>query len=187
VVTASNATGHASAASKSVKVPVPYVRRCPAATGTMTGTGIGQIQLGMTRSRARYLYRRHSDRGKQYEDFFCLTPIGVRVGYASPRLLAGLSKRVQATVRGRVVWASTSDPYYSLDRIRVGESIATASRILGTEPPFHIGLNLWYLARTTTYTAVLKVRRGVVQELGIAANALTPGRHLQSILMHSFY
>ena len=85
------------------------------------------------------------------------------------------------------MWASTSNPYYSLDGIRAGESIATASRVLGTEPPFHIGLNYWYLARKATYTAVLKVRGTVVQELGIADNALTKTRKTQSVLMHSFY
>lgn len=187
VVTAINAAGQASATSNTVKVPIPFVRRCPGATGTMTGTRIGQIQLGMTRGRARFLYRRHSNRGKKYEDFFCLTPIGVRVGYASPKLLKGLSKRERAGVRGRVVWSSTSDPYYSLDGIRAGESITTASRVLGTEPPFHIGRNYWYLARKPSYTAVLKVRGGVVEELGIADTALTTSRGLQSILMHSFY
>ncbi len=187
VVTAINAAGHASARSKAVKIPIPKVPRCPGATGSMTGTSIGQITLGITRSRARYLYRHHSNRGKQYEDFFCLTPIGVRVGYASPILLEGLSRNEQANVRGRVVWASVSNPYYSLDGIRAGESIATASRMLGTEPPFHIGLNYWYLARKATYTAVLKVRGGVVEELGIAENALTTSRGLQRTLLLSFY
>ncbi len=187
VVTASNAGGHAWAASNAVKIPVPKVPRCSGATGSMTGTTIGQITLGMTRSRARYLYRQHTNRGKQYEDFFCLTPIGVRVGYASPILLDGLPKHERATYQGRVVWASTSNPYYSLDGIRAGESIATASRVLGTEPPLHIGLNYWYLARKASYTAVLKVRGTVVQELGIANNALTKTQKAQNVLMHSFY
>src|SRR6185437_9568756 len=130
---------------------------------------------------------RHSNRGRQYQDFFCLTPIGVRAGYASPSLRKGLSRSEEAKVKGTVVWASVSNPYYSLDGIRAGESIATASRVLGAEPPFHIGLNYWYLARKATYTAVLKVRGGVVEELGIADNALTTSRALQRTLMHSFY
>jgi hypothetical protein len=187
VVTATNAAGSASAQSKPVKVPVPVVPHCPAATGAMSGTTIGLARLGMTRARARYLYRRHSDRGKQYEDFFCLTPIGVRVGYASPLLLKALPAAERSTVTGRVVWASTSNPYYSLDGIRPGESITTAAAVLDTKPPFHIGLNYWYLARKPGYTAVLKVRGTVVQELGIATNALTKTRHAQSVLMHSFY
>jgi hypothetical protein len=85
------------------------------------------------------------------------------------------------------VWASVSNPYYSLDGIRPGESIATASQVLHTEPPFHIGLNYWYLARGARYTAVMKVRSGVVEELGIAENALTRTRSAQKVLMHSFY
>ncbi len=186
-VTATNAAGPRSADSAPVKVPIPFVALCPAATGRLSGTTIGLIHLGLTRSQARRAYIRHSNRGKQYEDFFCLTPIGVRVGYASPKLLRHLSRRERAPLTGTVVWSSTSNPYYSLDGIRPGESIATASRTLGTEPPFHIGLNYWYLARQAKLTAVLKVRDGEVQELGIAINALTPTRSLQNILMHSFY
>ncbi|MGO9901032.1 MAG: FG-GAP repeat protein [Solirubrobacteraceae bacterium] len=187
VVTATNAAGSASATSNAVKIPIPKVPHCSAATGSMTGTTIGQVTLGMTQSRARYLYRQHSNHGKQYEDFFCLTPIGVRVGYASPILLKNLPKQTQLTLRGRVVWASTSDPYYSLDGVRAGESIATAAQVLGAEPPFHIGLNYWYLARKAGYTAVLKVRGTAVQELGIADNSLTATRKTQNVLMHSFY
>ncbi len=186
-VTAMNAAGSRSADSAQVKVPIPFVALCPGATGSLSGTTIGLIHLGMTRSQARRAYVHHSNRGKQYEDFFCLTPIGVRVGYASPKLLQHLSRREQAELNGTVVWSSTSNPYYSLDGIRPGESIATASRALGTEPPFHIGLNYWYLARKANLTAVLKVRDGEVQELGIAVNALTTTRSLQNILMHSFY
>ena len=187
VVTARNAAGSAPAQSNAVKVPVPVVAHCPAATAKMTGTKIGLARLGMTRARARYLYRRHSDRGRRYEDFFCLTPIGVRVGYASPLLLKALSRAQRAALTNRVVWASTSNPYYSLDGIRPGESITTAAAALDTEPPFHIGLNYWYLARKPGYTAVLKVRGNVVQELGIATNVLTTTRGAQSVLMHSFY
>jgi hypothetical protein len=187
VVTAHNTAGSAYASSNAVKVPIPSVPHCPAATGTMTGTSIGLARLGMTRTRARYLYRRHSDRGKRYEDFFCLTPIGVRVGYASPLLLKALPTARRATLTGRVVWASTSNPYYSLDGIRPGESITSAAAVLHPAPPFRIGLNYWYVARAPGYTAVLKVRDGVVKELGIATNALTATRAAQSVLMHSFY
>ncbi len=186
-VTASNIAGHATATSRAVSVPVPFVKRCPGATGRMTGTTIGQVKLGMTRQQARYLYRRHSNRGRQYEDFFCLTPIGVRVGYASPKLLAAIPKGKRGGYTGRVVWASTSDPYYELDLIRPGEALAAASAQLHFTKPFHIGLNYWYLARTSGYTAVLKVRNGVVEELGIATNALTVSRHDEGVLMASFY
>jgi hypothetical protein len=74
-----------------------------------------------------------------------------------------------------------------VDGVRAGESIVTAAPVLGTEPPFHVGPNYWYLARKGNYTAVLKVRGTVVQELGIADNALTKTRKAQNVLMHSFY
>lgn len=186
-VTAANLGGASSATSRAVKVPIPFVRRCPGATGRLSGATLGLVKLGMTHQRARYLYRFHSDRGKHYEDFFCLTPIGVRVGYASPKLLKALSKHERNQLKGRVVWASTSNPHYAIDGVRPGETIAEASLRLATEPPLHIGLNDWYLARKATSTAVLKVRRGVVEEIGIADNALTATRQSQAVLMHSFY
>jgi hypothetical protein len=178
-VTAGNAAGQGSAASNGVKIPIPHVSGCPGATGTMTGTTIGQIVLGMTRTRAEYLYRRHSDRGVKYEDFFCLTPIGVRVGYPSPILMASLAKRAQASFRNRVIWASTSNPYYSLDGVHVGERFDFPRLI-------HIGQNYWYLIREPGYTAVLKIRGGVVEELGIATNALTRTHKAQVLLMRFF-
>jgi hypothetical protein len=98
-----------------------------------------RITSAMTRSRARYLYRHHSNRGKQYDDFCCLTPIGVRVGYASPILLKTLPRREQAALHGRVGWASTSNPHDALHGVRAGQSITTASQRLDMEPPIHIG------------------------------------------------
>jgi hypothetical protein len=187
VVTAKNAAGSAAAHSNKVKVTLPAVAGCPAARGKMAGRKIGQIRLGMTRAQARFRYRHHSNHGKKYEDFFCLTPIGIRVGYASPVLLKTLPKSERGKVKGRVVWASTANPYYSLDGVRPGESISSAAKALGTEPPFHIGLNYWYLARKAGYTAVLKVRGNAVEEIGIATNTLTTTRQDQSVLMHSFY
>jgi hypothetical protein len=186
-VTAMNAGGSATSHSKGVTVPIPFVAGCPGATGKLSGATLGLVTLGMTRSRAHSLYRHHSDRGKQYEDFFCLTPIGVRVGYGSPNLLKILSRGERQQLLKRVVWTSTSNPYYSVDGVRPGESIAAASLALHTEPPFHIGLNYWYLARQNSSTAVLKVRNGVVEEIGLGDNQLTKSRKSQRIFMKSFY
>jgi hypothetical protein len=185
-VMATNPAGSASRDSAKVKVPIPKVKGCPGATGSLTGTRLGRIHLGLTRAQARRDYRHHTNRGKQYEDFFCLTPIGVRVGYASPKLLKTLPKHQRGRISGRVVWASTSNPFYALHGVRVGESIGTASALLHTEAPFHIGLNFWYLAREGGLTAVLKVRGNAVQEVGIADNKLTLGRAAQRHLMLSF-
>jgi hypothetical protein len=189
VVSATNPAGTASATatSKTVKVPVPHVKGCPAATRSLTGTTMGLIRLGMTRAQAGHAYVHHTDRGNQYEDFFCLTPIGVRVGYGSPKLLKTPTKSERRSDGNHVVWASTSNPYYSLDGVRVGESAQTAAKLLHAAAPLHIGLNHWYLAVEHQVTLVLKVRGEAVQEIGIATNALTRTRAQQSTLMHSFY
>ena len=187
VVTAINAYGSASGTSNSLGIPVPKIPRCPAATGRMTGRNIGLAKLGINRSQARQLFSHHSGRGRQFEDFFCLTPIGVRVGYASPLLLKTLTAKEQRELKGKVVWASTSNPHYSLDRIAAGASLAYAKRTLGGGRTFHIGHNYWYVVRKSSYTVVLKVRHGVVEEVGIADNLLTGTKHQEAVLMHSFY
>jgi hypothetical protein len=186
-VTATNAGGSARATSRSVKVPIPYVPRCPGATGKLSGATLGLVKLGATRAREHYLYRHHSDRGKQYEDFFCLTPIGVRVGYGSPKLLRILTTKQRRALRNKVVWASTSNPFYSIDGVRPGEAITIAAATLHTAPPLHIGRNHWYLAVQAHSTAVLKVRNGAVEEIGIADNLLSTTAKDQNVLMHSFY
>ena len=95
-------------------------REVSGATGRLSGTTLGLVKLGVSRASEHYLYRHHSDRGKQYEDFFCLTPIGVRVGYGSPKLLKILTTKQRKALRDRVVWASTSNPFYSIDGVRRG-------------------------------------------------------------------
>jgi hypothetical protein len=185
-VTASNVAGSDSITSGSVNVPVPYVPRCPAAAGPLSGGKLGSIRLGMTREEARRAYRHSSDRGERYEDFFCLTPIGIRVGYASPKLLATLPAPGRASVRGRVVWASTSNPRYAIMGVRPGAVLEAASRRLHVGKVLPIGLNDWYLAPAGSVTAVLKVRHGVVEEVGIADRALTLTRKRQTTFMHSF-
>jgi hypothetical protein len=181
-VTASNVAGSASMTSSAVIVPVPFVPRCPAATGSLSGGRLGSVQLGMTSAQAHRAYRHSSDRGKRYEDFFCLTPIGIRVGYASPKLLSTLP----AGERGRVVWVSTSNPRYAVDGVRPGGLLKAASLRLHIGKVLPIGRNDWYLAPAGSVTAVLKVRHSVVEEIGIAEQALTHTRKQQRTFMNSF-
>jgi len=166
--------------------PTPHPSRCPRATGKLSGTRLGLIRLEMTRSQARRAYAHSSNRSKRYEDFFCLTPTGIRVGYASPKLLRTLPKRQQERLEDRVVWASTSNRYYAIRGIRPGAKITTASHTLQTGTPFHVGLNLWYLAPNGRSTAVLKVRHGIVAEIGIADHPLTRNRQARLTFLRSF-
>jgi hypothetical protein len=186
-VTASDAGGSGRpATSKGVLIKVPPVAGCPAATGRLGGETLGLVTLGVTRAQARQAYRRSSDRGKRFEDFFCLTPIGVRVGYASTELLQALPRGERNQLRGRVIFASTASAVYSLRGIRPGATLAAAAAALGAGAPFHIGLNFWYMAPVGRSTVVLKVRRNIVEEIGIADKRLTTGRTAQLTFIKSF-
>lgn len=159
---------------------------CPKATGRLSGRRLGALRLGMTRSQARRAFTRSSDRGKRYEDFFCLSPIGVRVGYASPKLVRTLSPTERGRVRGRVVWASTANRFYSLGGVRPGMTLTRARRRLALGRGFHVGLNWWYFAPNGRSRGLLKVRHGVVEEIGIAEAAVTNGRRAQWVFLTSF-
>jgi hypothetical protein len=186
-VTATNALGFGHrATSLRLAVKVPFVRGCPPATGPPQGQKLGLVRLGSTRTQARRAFTRSSDRGKRFEDFFCLTPIGVRVGYASSTLLKTLPPGTRRKVAGRVVLALTANAFYALHGVRPGATLAAAHKALGTGAPFHVGLNYWYTAHNGSTTAVLKVRHGIVQEIGIADAALTHGRRSQRAFIKSF-
>jgi hypothetical protein len=129
------------AVSNAVSVPVPAVPMAPPATGKLTHHALGRAKLGMTRAQAHAAYRLSSNRGKRYEEFFSLTPIGVRVGYASNALLNTLPSRERPSVQGTVVLALTANPYYALSGIRHGASLATAQQTLGKGHLFQVGLN----------------------------------------------
>jgi hypothetical protein len=185
-VTASNAKGNGGPATSSgVGVAVPHVAHCPPASGSLSGDMLGPLKLGMTRAQALRAFAHSSNRGKKYEDFFCLTPRGVRVGIASPKLIKTLP-RTERNLEGTVIWASTSSYYYTVQGVRVGATVAAAGHHLKLTSPFHIGKNYWYLAPNGSSTAVLKVRGGIVEEIGIAEKALTSGRKAQRAFLVSF-
>jgi hypothetical protein len=186
VIEASAAGAGNPATTHGVTIPVPRVKGCPPATGSLSGTRLGLVTLGMTPAQAHHAYTHSSTRGFQYKDFFCLTPRGVRVGYASPKLLKTLSKAAARQLKGRVIWASTSSEHYSIKGIRPGATVSAAAARLHTGKPFHIGLNYWYLASGPKSTYVLKVRANLVEEIGIGVKSLTQGRAAQRVFLTSF-
>ena len=143
--------------------------RCAQPSGRLAGSRLGPLALGMKRSRARRLFRQFSTRRRRDMDFYCLVPNGIRAGYPSARLLRALPARERARERGRIVLLLTADPYYALRGVRPGATLAAARSALRLSDPFHIGLNYWYLADDGPTLGVLKVRHGVVEEVGIAA------------------
>jgi hypothetical protein len=178
-VVASNAKGPSTAVTSiRSRVPVPKVPKCPAATGSLSGTTLGLVHLGMTRAQARKAYTKSSNRGHTYLDFFCLTPIGVRVGYGSPS--------VPARYRNEVIWASTSSAFYTLHGIRVGATVAAAGKTLKLAGPYRVGLNEWYFAANGASNAIFKVRRSVIEEIGIAERSLTSTTKARKAFLKSF-
>jgi hypothetical protein len=185
-VTAANALGISlPATSRSVSIRLPPAAGCPRATGRVSGRTLGLASLGMTRKQARHAYKHSSTRGQRYEDFFCLTPVGVRVGYASPKLVRLVTRRGPERLRGRVVWISTSNPYYAIDGIRPGATLTATEAELHKGNLFHVGINYWYLTPSGTVTAIFKARRGVVEEIGIADKRVTGSRKAQRAFLTS--
>ena len=135
---------------------------------------------------AEHAYRHSSSRGKQYEEFFCLTPQGVRVGYASPKLLKTLPAREHGKLSGRVIWISTSSAYYNVSGVRPGATVSAASKKLKLSKVFVIGQNDWYLAPDGPVTAIFKARHNIIQEIGIANKQLTTSRTAQRTFLTSF-
>jgi hypothetical protein len=85
-----------------------------------------------------------------------------------------------------VIWASTAYAFYSLDGVRPGATVAAAGKLLKLTGPFHIGKNYWYLAPNGSSTGVLKVRHGIVEEIGIGDKQLTQGHQAQVVFLNSF-
>jgi hypothetical protein len=160
---------------------------CPTPSGRLAGIALGPVRLGMTRAQARRAFSDSSARKHRYMDFFCLTPNGIRVGYASTRLKLELSRNEWQQVQGTVVIASTANPLYALRGVHAGMSLAAAGHMLAVGRPFHVGSNDWYLTPGRQVRGVLKVRRGTIEEIGIADGRLTRTRKAAASFLRTFF
>ena len=129
----------------------------------------------MTRARTRRQFSRGSTRGRRDMDFFCPARRGIRVGYASPTLTRHLSAAQRRRVAGRAVLILSANRHYALHGVRPGTRLAKVRRRLHVGRAFHVGLNYWYVVANGPSHGVLKVRHGVIQEVGIAELRLTRG------------
>ena len=150
---------------------------CPKANGRLTQTGIGPLSLGMKRTRARAILNRFSRRGRRYMDFFCLKPIGIRAAYPSPPMLRGLKRKLRRRLKGRIVLLLTADRLYALHGVRPGARLSKVRRKLHVGRRIRIGRNDWYLAPNGRSIGVLKVRHGVIEEIGTADKRLRYRSH----------
>jgi hypothetical protein len=186
-VTASNAGGaSAPAISTSVLVALPGTLNCAKPTGKLSGRTLGPLQLGFTRKRARKAVTHYQAVGSS-EDDFCLYGGGdIHAGYPTAKLLRGVSAGKRKGLKGRIVLALTSNPFYALNGARPGTTIASVAKQLHVGKVIHIGPNDWYVVPGSVSRGVLKVRNGIIQEIGIAAEALTNTPKAQRRLLAVF-
>jgi 6-phosphogluconolactonase (cycloisomerase 2 family) len=186
VVAAHNVGGTGtSARSKGVVIPVSRVSGCPAATGTASGSAVGGLRLGMTKTKAKDAEPHSTITTEGSSELFCLTPSGIRVGFASASLLAKLSKHERATYSGRVVWITTANARYAIKGVRAGETVATAAKHVKIGKAVTAGRHDWYVVADGSVTAIFEAKKGVVAEIGIAAKPLTKTRASQKTFLRS--
>jgi hypothetical protein len=106
-------------------------------------------------------------------DNFCLyAGWGIRAGYPTAGL-SSLPPSTRRAVRGRMVIALTANPFYALDGARPGQRLAEVSKRLKPGKVLRMGANDWYVAAGRSAAGVVKVRGGVIQEVGLANRRLT--------------
>jgi hypothetical protein len=100
--------------------------------------------------------------------------------------LSELPQRERGKHAGRLIWASSDNARYSVAGIRAGATLTAAEKALRHGYLFRVGLNYWYVTPVRGASAVLKVRHGIVQEVGIAVEQLAGSHQADRELMNSF-
>jgi 6-phosphogluconolactonase (cycloisomerase 2 family) len=168
----------------SAPTPTPTPSSCVAPSGQLAGTHLGPISLGMTRVTARQTITQ-SKPLNNFTDNLCLAGgYGIRVGYATRAMTP--SAQLASRLNGRIVFATSANPYYSLRGAQIGMRITALPAGLHLEPAIHIGPNTWYVATGHSETEVIKARDGVVQEVGILNHQMTTTRAGQIRLLRNF-
>ncbi|MBV8789307.1 MAG: alpha/beta fold hydrolase [Mycobacterium sp.] len=165
--------------------PTPGTQGCPKPSGRLHRLALGPLKLGFTRAHARQALPRF---GVTYNnmDNFCLFGWGIRAGYPSAKLKRHLRPGLRRGVNGRVILLLTANPYYGLNGVHPGSRLAAARRRLHLGKRLHIGRNDWYVVPGRFSNGLLKVRGGIVQEVGIINRQLSRDRGAQSRLLTSF-
>ncbi len=186
-VTASNISGAGKpVSSPGVLVAVKGTLHCPKPTGKLTSKAVGPLSLGMSRAAARARLRRFVVTKNGFDNFCLYAGWGIRVAYPTAKLERSLTPNQRSQLAGRIILALTANPFYSRDGAKPGLTLSSVAKRLHVGRPSHIGSNYWYLATGKLSSLVLKVRAGVIQELGIANLPLTRTRKAQSTLLHGF-
>jgi hypothetical protein len=159
---------------------------CAKPTGRLSGRSLGPLALGLTRASARHKLTRYTGAGKTQDNFCLYGGWGIRAGYPSTKLLRTVSAKARGRLSGRIVLALTVNPYYALGAARPGMALAAIAKHLRVGRPIRIGRTSWYLVPGGASQGVLRVRGGIIQEVGIANKALTHGHSAQRRFLTAF-
>jgi hypothetical protein len=159
---------------------------CPKPSGKLHGTAVGAFTVGLTRGDARKRLKRYHVTHNGFDNFCLYAGWGIRVGYPSNALLRTLAPAARHGLKGRIVLALTANPFYALEGVRPGMKVTSVAKRLHVGKPFHVGRNYWYFVPGATARGVLKVRGGVIQEVGLASTALTGTRDAERRFIRSF-
>jgi hypothetical protein len=186
VVTASNAAGVSSPASSAGVLVASGSTKCPAPTGTLGGSKVGVLALGETKAQARKRLKRFQVTQNRFDNFCLFAGWGIRAAYPSPKLVDSVKPSERRELAGRIVIALTANPFYAFKGVRPGMRKSAVANRLYLGKPFRIGINYWYIASARPANGVLKVRGGVIQEVGLVNRLLTADRNAQKRLLSSF-
>ncbi|MGO9901461.1 MAG: PKD domain-containing protein [Solirubrobacteraceae bacterium] len=184
ITTAENAHGDASSISSAVDVAIASRALCPAPSGALSGHRLGPVALGEARNTVRARLPSYNLKALYTDDLCLSTGPGIRVGYGSVTTLGPRAAR--SRLMGRVLLALTANRFYALDGVRPGERTASVRRRLGLGLPLHVGVNDWYVTHLRTGSGLLKVRHGVIIEVGIVNSQLTAGSTSARQLLKNF-
>ncbi len=159
--------------------------RCPRPSGRVGGLSVGPLAVGFTRAHARRTLT-HFTVTKGGLDDFCLDGgRDIRVAYPTSRILSSAAESLRPGLRGRVVLALTSDPFYALDGAKPGGRLS-AARELHLSPPIRLGASDWYVVPGKLANGVLKVHAGVITEVGLVNRRLSTSRTAQRLLLSAY-
>jgi hypothetical protein len=161
---------------------------CTSPIGRLQGKTLGPFTLGDTRAKARQAARLINVQFFGFDDFCLKGGPGIRVGYPSSKLLRSVARGLRAKIAGKVVIALTANRFYALDGVRPGARVGRVARRLHISAKrfFAVGLNDWYLVPGGAALGVLKVRGGVIQEIGIADQRLLRSHKARTRFFTSF-
>ena len=165
-----------------------YIFRTPAAARQgerclpflrgVRGKRLGPARLGRTRTGHRRLFAAASLPARRRGiDRYCLVGGGsLRIGYPTARLNRALGRSERRRVRDRAVLALTTSRRYRIRGLTRGSSVRSLRRRVRGERRFHVGRDVWYLARGRSSALAFKTRGGRVLEIGLADRRLTRTR-----------